>query len=88
MFSCCFTQEKLEINQLKQKQKIPQNRFATLTDDNQTKLVHYLETFETVLLPQKYDCYPFLADFGREQFSICMSNKLKRTVCQSLDFFF
>ena len=66
-----FTQKKLQLNQLKYKQLLPHNHFATLTYDNQIKSVHFRAERDSVLPSQKDDCHPIPADFGHHQFTIC-----------------
>ena len=60
-------------------------RLATLTDDNQIKLVHYLVKHETVLPSQKDDCHPILADLGNDQFSIRIKDKGGIFLIENLD---
>ena len=43
--------------------------------DNQLKPVHYLVKHEEIKYKQKNDCHPILADYGDDQFSICIKNK-------------
>ena len=74
MLSRSFTKAELQLNQLKHKQLPPQIDFALL-QDNTLKPVHYLIKHEEILLHQKHDSHPILADYGTDQFSIRINDK-------------
>ena len=74
MLSRSSTKAELQKNQLKHKQLPPQINFIIL-QNNAMKPVHYLIKHEEVLPRQKHDSHPILADYGTDQFSICINDK-------------
>ena len=79
-----FTQENLQLNQLKQKQLPPQLLFATLTQNSQIEPLQFLDNHETVLPSQKNDCPSILAGFGTDQFSIRINVTRKKVIIKPL----
>ena len=63
MLSRRFTQEELQLSQIKHKHLVAQIHFATPTSNNQIKHVLYLVKLETVLPSRKDGCHPVLSDF-------------------------
>ena len=74
MLSRSFTKAELQLNQLKHKQLPSQIDFAFLQNCT-LKPVHYLIKHEEILLHQKHNCHPILADYGTDQFSIRINDK-------------
>ena len=74
MLSRSFTKAELQLDQLKHKQLSPQIDFALLQDGT-LKPVHYLFKHEEILLNQKHDSHPILADYGTDQISIRINDK-------------
>ena len=58
--------------------------FATLTQDNQLKLLHYFVKHGTVLPSQKDDCHPILAEFRNDHFYILNKDKRKNIMLKPL----
>ena len=87
MLSRTFTEEQLQLHQLRHKQLPPQIDFSIMKD-NQLKPVHYLVKHEEIKYNQKNDCHPILADYGEDQFSIRMNNKGEDIHIKHLDSFF
>ena len=75
------------MNQLKNRELLPQFHFATLTHDNQIKPVLYLVKHETVLSAQKDDSRPILVDFGNDQFSIRNDDSGEKIIIKPRKFF-
>ena len=86
MLSRTFTKEQLQIHQLRHKQLPPQIHFSIMKD-NQPKLVHYLVKHGEIKYNQKNDCYPILADYGEDQFSIRINSKGEDIHIKPLDSF-
>ena len=63
MLDCSFTQDEIQLNQLKHNYLPPQTDFVILRN-NTMKPVHYLITHEAVLAHQKHDSHPILAEYG------------------------
>ena len=70
-----FSQEALQLHQVKHKQIPPQFQFATLNQDNHIISLHHLVRNEIVLPSQKDDCHQIPADFGNDQLSIRIKDK-------------
>ena len=85
--SSILIQKEMQLNQLKHKQLLPQPISATLTYDNQNKLVHYSVKIETVRPSQKDDCRPFLGDFENGLFSFRKIDKRENIQNKPLDSF-
>ena len=81
-----FNKAELQINQLKHKQLPPQIDLAIL-QNNTLKPVHYLSKQEEVLLHQKDDSHPILADCGTDQFSIRINDKGNDVIVKPLNSF-
>ena len=58
LLSRYFSQNELQLNQIKHKQLPMPTRFATLTHDDQIKPVYNLVNYETVFPLQEDDCHP------------------------------
>ena len=86
MISRSFTRTKLQLNQLKHRQLPPQIDFAILQNNTSTH-VDYLIEHEERLPHQKHDSHPILADYGRDQFSICINDKRNDIIVKPLDSF-
>ena len=86
MLSGTFTKEQLQIHQLKHKQLPTQIDFSIMKD-NQFKPVHYLVKHEEIKYNQTNDCHPILADYGDDNFSICINNKKEDIHIKPLDLF-
>ena len=86
MLSRSFTKVELQIYQLNHKQLPPQIDFAPLQNGT-LKPVHYLIKHEEILLHQKHDSHPILADYGTDQFSILNNDKGKDIVVKPLHSF-
>ena len=86
ILSRSFTKAELHFNQLKHKQLPPQIDFALLQYGT-LKPVHYLIKHEEILLHQKNDSHPILADYGTDQFSIRMNDKGNDIVVKPLQSF-
>ena len=86
MLSRTFTKEQLQIHQLRHKQLPPQIDFSSMKD-NQLKPVDYLVKHEEIKFNQKNDCHPILADYGDDQFSIRINNKVEDIHIKPLDSF-
>ena len=86
MLSRFFTQDELQLNQLKHKQLPSQIDFAIL-QNNTIKPVHYLTKHEEVLPHQKHDSHQFLADYGTGQVSILINDKGNDIVVEPLNSF-
>ena len=82
-----FTKAELQINQIKHKQLPPQIDFAILQDKT-LKPVQYLIEHEEVLLHQKHDSHPILAEFGADQFPIRINDKGNDNIVKALTSFF
>ena len=52
----------------------PQIEFSIMKD-NQLKPAHYLVKHEEIKYNLKKDCHQIVADYGEDQFSICINNK-------------
>ena len=81
-----FTKEQLQIHQLRHKQLPPQIDFSVMKD-NQLETVHYCVKHEEIKYNQKYYCHPILADYGEDQFSIRINNKVEDIHIKPLDSF-
>ena len=86
MLSRSFTKAELQLNQLKHKQPPPQIDFALLQKGT-LKPVHYLIKHEEILPHQKHDSRPILADYGTDQFSICINDKGNDIIVKPLQSF-
>ena len=86
MLSRSFTKAELQLNQLKHKQLPPQIDFALLQSGT-LKPVHYLIKHEEILPHQKHDSHPILADYGTDQFSIRINDKVNGIVVKLLQSF-
>ena len=86
MLSRSFTKAELQLNQLKHKQLPPQIDFALLQNGT-LKPVHYLTKHEEILPHQKHDSHPILADYGTDQFSICINDKGNDIIVKPLQSF-
>ena len=86
MLSRSFTKAKLQLNQLKHKQLPPQIDFALLQNGT-LQPVHYLIKHEEILPHQKHDSHPILADYGTDQFSIRINDKVNDIVVKPLHSF-
>ena len=47
----------------------------SIMKDNQLKPAHYLVKHKEIKYNLKKDCHQILADYGEDQFSICINNK-------------
>ena len=86
MLSRSFTKTELQLNQLKHKQLPPQIDFA-LFQNGTLKPVHYQIKHEEILLHQKLDSHPILADYGTDQLSIRNNDKGNDIVVKPLHSF-
>ena len=86
MLSRSFTKAELQLNQLKHKQLPSQIDFA-IFQNGTLKPVHYLIKHEEILPHQKHDSHPILADYGTDQFSICIIDKGNDIVVKPLQSF-
>ena len=86
MLSRSFTKAELQLNQLKHKQLPPQIDLA-FVQDNTLKPLHYLIKHEEILLQQKHDSHPILADYGTDQFTIRINDKGNDIVVKPLQSF-
>ena len=86
LLSRYFTNEELQINQLKHKHLPPHIDF-TMLQNNKLKPVHYLIKHEEVLPHQKHDSHPILADYGTDQFSLRINDKGNDIIVKPLNSF-
>ena len=86
LLSQSFTKEELQINQLKHEHLPPHTDFRIL-QNNKLKPVHYLIKHEEVLLHQKHDSHPILADYGTDQFSLRINDKGNDIIVKPLNSF-
>ena len=84
MLGCYFTQNDLQLIQLKHKYLSPQIHFATLAHVYQMKLVHNLVEDGTVPPSQKNHCHPIKADFGNDHFIIPIIDEVENVIMKFL----
>ena len=81
-----FTKEELQVNQLKHTHLPPHIDF-TILQNNKLKPVHNLIKHEEVLLHQKHDSHPILADYGTDQFSLRINDNGNDIIVKPLNSF-
>ena len=79
-----FTKAELQLN--RHRQLPPQIDFALLQNGT-LKPVHYLIKHEEILSHQKHVSHPILADYGTDQFSIRINDKINDIVVTPLQYF-
>ena len=70
----------MPLKKTKYRQTLPKFYIATLTHQNQSKHVHYLDELKTVLPSQKDLCHPVVVDFGNHQFTIRINDKAEKII--------
>ena len=84
MLGCYFTQNDLQLIQLKHKHLSPQIHFATLAHVYQMKLVHILVEEGTGPPSQKNHCHPIIDDFGNDHFIIAIIDEVENVIMKFL----